>query len=243
MHKLFFAIFAPLLLLQGKRVRARTPRLPEAEGARAGFTAGAAPAGEKGLPLLRVLVLGDSAAAGVGCARQEQAVLGQWVAALSEHAEVEWQLVAKSSLTCAQVLKLLRESDLTAKRFDQVLVSVGVNDVTRRTAPKKWQADLAAMTAYLTHQLQAKHILYTALPPMHKFPALPQPLRWLVGEQAKQLNNLLKLHCRQQSNTYYLAFEVPYESKFIAADGYHPSAHAAALWAQTAAKVGFEETN
>lgn len=192
---------------------------------------------------MRVLVLGDSAAAGVGCATQQQAVLGQWVAALSEHAEVEWQLVAKSSLTCAQVLALLRETDLTTKTFDLVLVSVGVNDVTRRTASKKWQADLAELTAYLTHQLQAKHIFYTALPPMHKFPALPQPLRWLVGEQAKHLNKLLQLHCGQQHNTYYLAFEVPYESKFIAADGYHPSADAAALWAQTAAKVWFEESN
>ncbi|MGQ4277296.1 SGNH/GDSL hydrolase family protein [Pseudidiomarina sp. E22-M8] len=241
MHKLLFAILAPLLLLQSKRVRARTPRLPEAEGARSGSTAGAAPPEKQGLPLLRVLVLGDSAAAGVGCTTQQQAVMGQWVAALSEYARVEWQLVAKSSLTCAQVLALLRDSDLITTEFDLVLVSVGVNDVTRRTAAKKWQADLAEMTDYLTRQLHAKRILYTALPPMHKFPVLPQPLRWMVGAQAEQLNTLLKLHCRQQRNTYYLAFEVPYESKFIAADGYHPSAHAAELWGQTAAKVGLEK--
>src|SRR4051812_15874048 len=58
---------APLLVAQALATRRRAPVLPEAEGARDGAL-GAADA-----PTLRVLVAGDSSAAGVGVARQDQA--------------------------------------------------------------------------------------------------------------------------------------------------------------------------
>ncbi len=60
-HALVTAALAPLLLWQGRHVRRVTPRLPEAAGPRAGTTGHGPP--------LRLLVLGDSAAAGVGVAR------------------------------------------------------------------------------------------------------------------------------------------------------------------------------
>ncbi|KAB0649370.1 SGNH/GDSL hydrolase family protein, partial [Burkholderia diffusa] len=59
-YPLATAALGPLLLMQGRRVRRVTPRLAEAAGPRDG-TAGDGPP-------LRVLVLGDSAAAGVGVA-------------------------------------------------------------------------------------------------------------------------------------------------------------------------------
>ena len=65
---------APILLWQGHKVRQRTLRLPEASGARAGILG-------QGLPL-RLLLLGDSAAAGVGVSRQEEALAGQLAAQL-----------------------------------------------------------------------------------------------------------------------------------------------------------------
>ncbi|RMD81354.1 MAG: SGNH/GDSL hydrolase family protein, partial [Candidatus Dadabacteria bacterium] len=55
----------PLLLWQGWRVRLNVPRLPEAPGPRQGRAG-------KG-PLLRLLIVGDSAAAGVGAAHQDEA--------------------------------------------------------------------------------------------------------------------------------------------------------------------------
>jgi len=224
-------LIAPLLLLQGKRVRARTIRLPEANGQRWGTT------GNANSTPLRALVLGDSAAAGVGCVSQQEAVTGHWVAALSSKHEVHWQLVAQSSLTCAGVLQLLKTTTLEFDKVDVVLVSIGVNDVTRRTSVRQWQQDLSALTQYLIHHLGATTIIYTALPPMHKFPALPQPLRMFIGNQAKRLNQALQAHCTQQANTHYLAFEVPFKEEYMAGDGYHPSAKAAALWGRAASTI------
>ncbi len=81
---------APILLWQGRKVRQRTLRLPEAGGARTGSLG-------QGLPL-RVLLLGDSAAAGVGVGRQEEALAGQLAAQLSSEYQVAWQLLAESGL-------------------------------------------------------------------------------------------------------------------------------------------------
>lgn len=230
MRKLLFALAAPLLLIQGKVVRARTPRLPEPPGPRHGKQQG-------GQPSLSLLLIGDSAIAGVGCDAQAEAVSGKLMAALSENYTLEWQLVAQSSLTCAKVLALLQRAELKIGKPDAVLISVGVNDVTKRTSVGQWRTDLENLTHYLSAQLGAKTIIYTSLPPMHKFPALPQPLRWFVGQQALELNHYLEAHCRTHRTTQLLKFDLPYAPEFIAADGYHPSARAATIWAQAAEKM------
>lgn len=64
-------LLGPLLWLQARHVRRVTLRMPEPPGLRAG-TAG-------GGPLIRLLVAGDSGAAGVGAPTQDQALCGQLV--------------------------------------------------------------------------------------------------------------------------------------------------------------------
>ena len=59
---------APLLLLQGRRLKRNSPRLPDAAAPWHGTIAGPRP--------LRLLVLGDSTAAGVGAPTQDDALAG-----------------------------------------------------------------------------------------------------------------------------------------------------------------------
>lgn len=227
-QKLLFLATAPLLWWQGKRVRASTPRLPEAAGERSGNA--------RQQPSLKLLLLGDSAIAGVGCETQAEALTGQLLQCLSDY-QVQWQLVARSSLTCAGVFALLQSTELIAPKFDVVVISVGVNDVTRRTSVQQWRRDLQRMTAYLQQQLGCQQVLYTELPPMHKFPALPQPLRWFVGNQARTLNTALEEHCQSHSGAEVLSFDIPYRPEYLAKDGYHPSPAAAQIWAAGAAQA------
>ena len=56
---------SPLLVAQALRTRARVPRLPEAAGAREGVHG-------RGATRLRLLIAGDSSAAGVGVTTQER---------------------------------------------------------------------------------------------------------------------------------------------------------------------------
>ena len=80
----------PLLWLQAWHVRRITPRMPEPPGRRAG-TAGHG-------SLIRLLVAGDSGAAGVGAPTQDQALCGHLVRRLSRHHTVQWCVLAVNGL-------------------------------------------------------------------------------------------------------------------------------------------------
>jgi hypothetical protein len=62
---------SPLLVRQARRVRQRTPRLPEASGDRTGIELTA-----DATNLLRLLVVGESTAAGVGRRAREGLIAG-----------------------------------------------------------------------------------------------------------------------------------------------------------------------
>src|SRR5690554_3944577 len=112
--KLFMLLLAPWILWQGREVRKNTLRLPEADGPRTGQMGSGRP--------LNLLILGDSAAAGVGCERQHEALSGQLTAGLAQRFQVSWQLWAKSSLTCAGILTLAQQQT-SDTMFDVVVIS------------------------------------------------------------------------------------------------------------------------
>ena len=68
MRRLFFGFLVPILLAQGLWVRQSVPKLAEAEGPREGVAGTGRP--------IRILVAGDSSAAGVGAPVQAKALMG-----------------------------------------------------------------------------------------------------------------------------------------------------------------------
>ena len=80
----------PALLIQGYEVKKNTLRLPEPDGNRQG-TIGA------GNPL-SILILGDSAAAGVGVQIQEDALLGLVLKQLKNQYEVHYMFRGHNGL-------------------------------------------------------------------------------------------------------------------------------------------------
>ena len=87
----------PALVIQGSRIKKNTPRLPEPEGARIGQTGSGKP--------LSILIVGDSAAAGVGVASQEDALLGAVINELKMDYALDWKLHAKSGDNSHQIIK------------------------------------------------------------------------------------------------------------------------------------------
>ena len=222
---------APVLIGQGRYVRRVTPHLPEPEGERQGAV------GEG--PELRLLILGDSAAAGVGVSNQQDALAGQLVRELASDHRVIWSLLAETGRTAADVLEAI--SAAPDAHYDVVLVSVGVNDVTGRTSTQQWLSALNALSDRLINGMGATRILFTAIPPMHVFPALPQPLRWYLGMRARQLNELMENVCKSRASgdghLEYLCVSFPLEPGFMAADGFHPGLDAYRLWAEYSAST------
>lgn len=222
---------APVFLLQGIWVRRTTPRLPEPEGARSGVWGTG--------PGLRLLILGDSAAAGVGVASQADALSGKLVAALGAFHCVAWKLLAESGHDSAAVLEQLRRAPTEV--FDVVVMSVGVNDVTGRTPVSDWLRNLHDIATLLTTKFQARRILFSSVPPMHVFPALPQPLRWWLGARAEALNEHAAALAHHHPHWNRVAIPFPFEPGYMATDGFHPGAQAYSLWGNHVAMIIREE--
>ncbi len=217
----------PILVAQALRARRDVVRLDEPPGARSGSEGAGAP--------LRLLIAGDSAAAGVGAPTQQQALSGQLVAQLRPDFRVDWKLVARTGHTVRDVTEQLRA--LSPERFDVAVVSIGVNDATGRTASAKWIDRQATLIELLKSQFGVAHVLLSSLPPMHVFPALPQPLRWYLGMRAQQLNALLQAIAEADAVCEFLQIDFPFERNYMAADGFHPSATAYSAWAAVAARA------
>lgn len=225
-HVLATAALGPVLLLQGLHVRRVTPRLPEPPGPRSGRAGVGTP--------LRLLIAGDSAAAGVGVGSHEEALAGRLVAELSARHTLEWQLEARTGYTTADTHAHL--AALPVRRFDVVVLSLGVNDVTRGIGRSRWLERQASLADLLQERFAPRVLLFTALPPMHLFPALPQPLRWYLGARARDFNTALAQWLPSRPGCHLVAPDFQADPAHIASDGFHPGPAAYAAWAARVAR-------
>ncbi|MGF1703282.1 SGNH/GDSL hydrolase family protein [Photobacterium makurazakiensis] len=226
-HQVVLLLMAPVLLPQALYVRKSTPRLKEAAGSRNGVAGSG--------KYLRLLLIGDSAAAGVGAARQSQALAGNVVNALSNSFQLDWQLIAKTGVTTKQVNK---EITLHPKQnVDIVIVSLGVNDVTQPLSSTAWIQQQQQLITHLRDHFSCQQIILTKIPPMEKFPALPHPLRWYLGSKARAFNRKLEQWVSSQSDCEFINIEHNLGPEHMASDGFHPGPDIYQCWGEAVAQA------
>ena len=190
------------------------PRLPEAAGERDGVVG-------RG-PLLRLLIVGDSSAAGVGVAVQSQALAGHLPKALAAQtaARVRWRLLARAGLTSAQCLDQLL-SDV-ALHADVAVVVLGVNDVIDQVPSQRAVAAREAIANRLRNGHGVAHVVFAPLPPVQHFPGLPQPLRWIAGRDAKRHDDAVAAWASTRADVSHVPIDLPLNTALMADDGFHP---------------------
>ena len=216
------ALLSPVLVPQVLWVRACTPLLPEPEGERRGE------AGEG--PGLRLLIVGDSAAAGVGASHQDRALLGQLLRRLTPMFRVGWDLRATTGHKTADAIGVVE--NMKAAGFDVAVTSLGVNDVTGLVRRTLWLEQQARLRDLLRRKFGVKRILVSGLPPMHEFPALPQPLRGHVGAEATRFNDDLRSSIADDPIARFVDIRFTKDPALMAEDGFHPGPAAYATWAE-----------
>lgn len=208
------ALLIPVLLAQGALTRRRLPRLPEAAGERHGEV------GEG--PLLRLLIVGDSSAAGVGVVTQKEALAGQLTAQLAHRcgARVRWRLLARSGLNTAQTLELVRRE--AHEEHDLAVVVSGVNDVVEQVPSHHAVSARDALANHLRNARGVRHVVFAPLPPIHEMAGLPQPLRWVSGADARRHNRALTRWVAAREDVSTVDLHMRMNRGVLAADGFHP---------------------
>lgn len=218
-------LLSPLLLWQGLRVRKHALILPEPIGPRFGVDGNGPP--------LSLLILGDSSAAGVGVPTQEMALTGQLLGELAPFFTVTWDLTARTGATTATTLERLKRLD--PRDYDAVVLAIGVNDITRSVPLNRWRSVHGKLFDLLQSKFKAKRIYTSDLPPMGQFPALPQPLRGIIGMTARRYDAAMARYQATRPEITRLQMDLPMDPALMAKDGFHPGAAVYTQWAQALA--------
>ncbi|OLF35670.1 MULTISPECIES: SGNH/GDSL hydrolase family protein [unclassified Psychrobacter] len=251
-------LLAPIYLYQGRKVKRDTVRLPEPEGERQGHIQlrdSAEMAATEITKTLSLMIVGDSAAAGVGSLTQQEALAGKLIPALQQklvtHTQFDrlsWSLQATTGHTSFDILRRLYILPTPHQPVDIMVLSVGVNDATSNVSISKWQQQIEQIIAIAQRKFDVQTLIFSSLPPMAQMPALPSPLNNFIGAKATKLDQVLQSICAQHSGVHHMAadFELLAEKHtnepinsiaMFASDGFHPSSLTYGYWAQQLAEL------
>lgn len=254
--------FAPLYLYQGRKVKRNTIRLPEPVGARCGYIklhqtrdkSMSNPPSLK-LPTLNLMIIGDSAAAGVGSETQQYALSGYLISALQQYQiiysrfqGINWSLQATSGHTSFDILRRLYVLAAPSEPVDVMIISIGVNDTTANVSTAIWRKQLVEIIAIAQRKFGVRQLIFCSLPQMAHMPALPAPLSYFIGAKAASLDKVLQHVCHQHKGVYYMAADFAQiakdqdnkaidTSQLFASDGFHPSSLTYGYWAAQLAEL------
>lgn len=221
-------LLLPVVAAQGRWVRHRIEVLPEASGPTRGTTAG-----PDGAPPLRLIVVGESTAAGCGAQTHEEAFTGAFARSFAEQRErrVAWTVNGRYGARIRRVrYRMLPELDTVA---DMAVLLIGANDAMTRGPLGNWREDFAAVLDALIER--AEVVVVAGIPPFETFPSLPRVLRKYLSERARALDDVARELCAERPTASWIgsADLGLAKAEFFARDGFHPSSAGYHRWAQT----------
>ena len=213
---LHFGALMPVAVPQALHTKRTALRLPEAAGPQHGIFDG------EGEPW-RLVVIGESTVAGVGVAQQAEGLAAGVAKAFAGQTgrPAHGRAHGRNGARIRDVRRDLLPDNL--QQADMVLIGIGVNDTTGFSSQRHWREQLRHLVADIRRQTQAP-IGFLALPPMHHFTALPQPLRSVIGHRAGLMDHNLRRALAGLPGCRVLDYASDMHPRYLAADGYHPSA-------------------
>lgn len=226
LHLVASAPLMPLLAVQGRGVRRRMPRLPAAAGEVAGIVDAAGPPA-------RLVVLGESTVAGIGAVTHADGLTGQLAVALARSTgrAVAWHAVGKVGVTARQAMALVPQ--VPTAPTELVVVVRGINDVLAFTPPGRWGDHLLSLITGVRERLCWQvPVLIAGVPPAGQLPALPQPLRGILGRHARALDAASHRLSQRLPAVQHVPTQARVGEQDVCLDRFHPSPTGYAAWAQ-----------
>ncbi|MCU1403971.1 MAG: hypothetical protein JWQ43_274 [Glaciihabitans sp.] len=218
---------APVLFVQARQLRKVIPLLPDAARPWAGELAGPHP--------LRLLVLGDSTAAGVGAETQAEALPGNLARALGAESGrgAQWLAIGRNGATSGEIVDGYLD-EATSQAFDLVFLSIGANDALTVRSRGAFRRDLRIILRRLRAASPDALILVSSLPAWFRFTSLPNPLRWVLYLHSQSLEATARRVVAGEPGVLMSPPPPPYGEDFFAADRFHPSASGYRDWVEFA---------
>ncbi|PWU57860.1 GDSL family lipase [Micromonospora sp. S4605] len=192
--------------------------------------------GRTGAPPLRLVLLGDSSALGVGVARLDDTIGGQLANLLAEGPsgrQVHLSSVGVSGSRATDLATQVARA-LLGERPDVAVILIGANDATSLRRP----ADAAAYLGAAVHRLREARVevVVGTCPDLGAVRAIAPPLRQLVGWSGRRIARAQTAAVLDAGGTVVdLATETGpvfrADAGTLCHDGFHPSADGYRVWA------------
>lgn len=183
------------------------------------------------------VALGDSTAEGMGASKPERSYANIVYASLKErYRSTKYYNFARSGAILADVVDKQLPKAIEASP-DLITISVGANDIIRRTKSDEYEKLLRKLLQTLQRQTDATVVIST-VPDLSLTPSVPKLLRTYSRYMANKLNEII-LRTAEDTNT--VVVDIFNDSRAllrifpeaIASDGWHPSDFGYALWANS----------
>lgn len=172
--------------------------------------------------------VGDSVIAGIGVNEMRESLTARLAEkiAVQSPLPVRWLAYGCDGDRARDLLGKI--PNYPRQNADLVVISIGVNDVMGMTSVTRWQFEITAIIGALREAFRAP-IVFVGLPPMGRFPALPQPLRYAMGIRAELLDLMLRNAATVIHDVYWIDSSSFFDASHLAADGFHPNESACDL--------------
>ena len=216
---------APVLLMQARKARANIPRLPDAALPWTGSLPGA--------DLIRLLVLGDSTAAGVGVESQNEALPGSFAQEFGDRFDrgTAWTAIGENGASSRDILERFID-EATTGRYDVVFLTVGANDALGLRSRRAFARDVREIVRRLREVNPDALLLVSLMPRFDRFRSLQSPLRWNLALHAASLDDAARAAVRGVDRVFALPKPPPYTPTFWATDLFHPGPSGYREWAE-----------
>jgi lysophospholipase L1-like esterase len=217
--------FAPFLYLQGQYARRKIGRLPDAQGDVAGRFGSDEIA-------VKLLVIGESTAAGVGARTHEAALAGQFARFLSRKIgkTVNWHVIGKSGITVRETIHELVPK-IPDESFDYILVALCGNEVLKLRSPRNFRRDMLEFLGILREKNPDAVVFITNAPAIRLSPVLPQPIKFILGHLSALHDKNIREFTAPMAKILYFPQPTEVVEDFFA-DGIHPSEKGYTLWSE-----------
>ena len=225
--RLIAALLWPVVLPQARRTRKVIPMLPDAALPWTGAVAGENP--------VSILVLGDSTAAGVGAATQDEALPGNLARALANEWErgAHWRAIGENGATTYDIVRRFL-SEASKEKYDVVFLTIGANDALKLRSRGAFRRNFRTILRRLRSVNPKALILVSCLPGFWQFTALPNPLRWALDLHARSLEAVARGFVKSEPGVIMSPPAPEYTDGFFAQDQFHPSAKGYREWVEYA---------
>ena len=223
-------VLLPLVIAQAAATRRRVPCLPPARPSHRGLVPGEGKS-------IRLLAIGESTVCGIGLASGDESVAATTARALARLTgrPIAWRAEGLSGATVSDARGQLLPR-IAPEPADLIVVAFGVNDATAYRSPATFVDDLSELVTAARRHVGDAAVVVGGVAPLNCFPALPWPLRHILGWRSAALQAAAD---RLTERLPRLVVEriSALEPDLFASDGFHPNRRAHAIWGEQIAEL------